>query len=126
MRARWAFILLTALLPTAAQADFQNLGQAYPITFTNAGTLAISAGGTAQQLLPANPGRRALFVENPCSASEDLFIEFGAPISTTLTSGMIDIPACGNLTMGIGIVSQQQVEISATTTGHAFIAKEGT
>lgn len=114
--------LVILLVPAAAEADYMNLGQPYPITWTRvSGTIA--SGGVSQQLLAANPGRRALIVENPCNATEDLFVEpTSAAASTTLS---LDVPACSNISLGIGIVSQGVVNIVAATSAHAFIAYEG-
>jgi hypothetical protein len=120
---RKLFLALVILLfPAAAEADYMNLGQPYPITWTRiSGTIA--TGGTSQQLLAANPGRRALLIENPCNATEDLYVEpTSSAASTTLS---IDVPACGNITFGIGVVSQGVVNIIGATTSHAFIAYEG-
>lgn len=100
---------------------FTNQGKPFPFSWTR-GSSVIASGGTSQQFLPANANRKALVVENPCSATEDLYVDFG---EAALVVGSYDLGPCQSLAMGIGIVSQQSVNLIAATTNHAFILFEG-
>lgn len=86
----------------------------------------ITTGGTAQQLLPANPQRSGWFIQNQ-HASEVLYVyELGVPTSWAAGSGAIAVAAGAfypNSASATG-VSIGQVEIYAATTAHPFCARE--
>ncbi len=99
-----------------------------PTTAYNGGTLTnrsgtITAGGTSQQIAPANASRKYLFIQNPITATETLFVNFGSPAASGTS---YEIAAGGSLSLGVGsFVPTDAVNIVAATTGHVFVAKEG-
>jgi len=114
--------LLGALLASQAHADVT----APPLSLgaMNRASSTIATGGTSQQALAANPGRKVFCVEDPSAATEDLFLDFGQPASTT--SGVsIDIPPGSLFCMGGGAIYTGQITVNAVTTSHAFIVYEG-
>lgn len=83
----------------------------------------ITAGTTAQTLAPVNASRKYLFVENPCAATESLWINFTTAAVRSQPS--IELAACGSFLMqSPNFISTELISVNATTTGHAFIAKE--
>lgn len=82
----------------------------------------VTAGTVSQTLMAANPIRKSILIVNPTTATENLFINFTAAASTTAV-GSIPIPPGGSYSPGF--VTTEQINITATTTAHAFIAKEG-
>lgn len=83
----------------------------------------ITAGNTSQQLMAANTARRYLFVFNPPTATESLWIDFGTAAVKDQPS--IELVAGASYVMEDMFVSDQAVNIIAATTGHKFVAKEG-
>ena len=82
----------------------------------------ITAGGTSQTLAAVNATRQRIIVQNPCNATESLYINFTGAATTNGTS--IELAACGSYDSGPGPVSTQSVTVIAATTGHAFMSKE--
>lgn len=88
-------------------------------TYTNATTLSITAGGTAQSVFAANALRRGLQIQN--TSDTGMYIRYDGTSATTITSmylapGVgIDFAACP-----VGAVS-----IICATTGKTFFASEG-
>ena len=144
--------VLGALLPLllAPSLAFAQVGTQSPVLGipSTAGTLAISAGGTWQQVFAANPGRAELFLENYCTATsqniastESLFIYFGptAPSGNPWTLGAVELAACGSQTFagtfqggstqlgprGANYVPQTAVWVWGATINHAFSAWQG-
>jgi len=79
---------------------------------------SIAAGGTAQQLAPANPNRRFLRGQN--LSTGDLWLnEVGGSASAATPS--YRVPAGGTF----GINTNQAVSIWGATTGQAWSATEG-
>jgi hypothetical protein len=74
-------------------------------------------------LAPANSARKALFIANPPSATESIFINFTNAASTTGV-GSIELSAGGSYVDPPGFITLELVTVTAATTGHAFIAKE--
>lgn len=91
-------------------------------TLTNrSGTIA--TGGTAQTLAAINATRKYIFIENPCAATESLWINFTT--AAVVSQPSIEIPICGSFLMSSSnFVSTELVSVIATTSAHAFIAKE--
>lgn len=80
----------------------------------------ITAGGTPQLLLAADPTRKRFTITNPSAATEVLQFAFGAS-----GNGKIDIPAGTTWDENDNEISQQAIYIVAATTGHAFTAYKG-
>lgn len=83
----------------------------------------ITTGNTSQQLAAANASRRYLFVGNPPTATESLWINFGTAAVKDQPS--IEIAIGASFVMEDMFVSDQAVNIIAATTGHKFVSKEG-
>jgi hypothetical protein len=120
----------SASLPTGASTS-ANQANGTQLTGINAGptgTLTnrsgtVATGGTAQTLAAINATRKYLFVENSCAATESLWINFMT--AAVVTQPSIEIPACGSFLMSSpNFVSTELVSVIATTSAHAFIAKE--
>lgn len=81
----------------------------------------ITAGGTAQQMMAANASRVYLLIQNQDTA-EDLWIN----LTTTAVRSQpsIRIPPLGGFVMEGNFVSTEAVSVIATTTAHAWTAKE--
>ena len=98
------------------------LVQGDPATLTGLSDFSdvIAAGGTPQQVLPNDASRIRFIIANPDTASETLYMRFGAnnagPIP--LQPGMI-WDESGTTVVG------QSVWLSAATTGHPFTAYSG-
>jgi|CXWL01.1.fsa_nt_gi hypothetical protein len=96
----------------------------YSAEYTDAATLTVTAGSTSQQVFAKNIHRKALLIQNPVDASESLFVNFLSDAGAT--NGSIELGSGGTLNMPQGMVlSMQKVSVTAVTTGHRFIAKEG-
>jgi hypothetical protein len=97
-------------------------GGVTPLTYTAAGTLAITSGGTSQEVFAANASRKALLIIN--ISSEVLWVAFGGAATADTPSiplqpnnaGVLDFPNPGG-----GIVTQQ-IQIIGATTGSKFVA----
>jgi hypothetical protein len=83
----------------------------------------VTTGGTSQQVLPANTGRYYLMCQNPVSASEVLFVNFGSAASTT--AGSYELAAGASLTFDSNFIPAGAVNVNAVTTGHRFVCKQG-
>jgi hypothetical protein len=91
-------------------------------TFTNrSGTVA--TGGTSQTLAASNASRKRLIIQNPCSATESLFINFTTAASTSAGNSLELVP-CGSYDTAGAPPTTEQVNVTAATTSHAFVAKE--
>lgn len=86
----------------------------------------IRVGASAQQAVPANTGRRYLFILNPASASETLWV-------SVVGSATINGESTGSIGLAIGqsfewagqAVPTNALSVVATTTAHAFTCYEG-
>lgn len=88
----------------------------------------MTVGGTSQQLMAANAGRKYLFIENPSTEVESLFLNFGAAASLNagVSPDSIELMPGGmwpNATSNT--INTQQVQVNAATAGHKYIAFEG-
>lgn len=81
----------------------------------------ITAGGTSQQLSPANSYRRAWYVQNPCFATESVWLDFG--VAATMGAPSVELRPCGSY-RELERPSAQALTIIAATAGHAVTAKE--
>lgn len=78
----------------------------------------ITAGGTAQQLAPRNPSRRALTGQN--ISSGDLWINEVGGIAAVDMAGSYKVPAGESF----AVETSQAVSIIGATTGQKFTATE--
>lgn len=94
------------------------------VTYTDrSGT--ITTGNTAQQMMAANTKRRKIFIKNPATATESLWIRF---TGTAAVGGASSIELQPGDAWGEAAsegVTPQAVSVVATTTAHAFFALEG-
>lgn len=109
-------MLLSLLLVSLASAQQ---------TVFDAPTLSITNGGQSQQVFPYNSSRRMILIENPTTATEALFCNFGAAASLTLGTSF-SLAAGGSFYQASpSFVAKDALNCNATTTSHAFVAKEG-
>lgn len=95
-----------------------NASQGIP---TDAVSLAIVAGGTAQQVFAANPNRRYLIIQN--QSNDPLWINFGA--AATAAPPSIQIATNGGSYIFEGaFIPTGSISIIGATTGDMFSAKE--
>jgi len=94
-------------------------------TVFDAATLTITTGGTSQQVFAYNQSRRFLLIENPVAATETLFCNFGATASLTLGTSISLVAGGSYYAVQPNFVPKDAINCNATTTGHAFTAKEG-
>lgn len=90
------------------------------------GTLAdlsgvVASGGTAQELVAANPSRVYLLFQN--TSTSDLWIDFGTDAVGSQPS--IQLVSGASFESSV-FVSTQSVSVYGGTTGQAYTAKEGT
>lgn len=117
--------LLLAGLPVAAQA----LHGSAAVT-DRGGT--VTAGGTAQTLAPANPARKAVVIQNPCTAAgqgigaaEDLYISVAGNATVAGSGNYADLASCGSASVTVnGEVYTGAISVNAATTGHRWMATE--
>ena len=90
-------------------------------TTTN-GSSTVTAGGTFQSALASNGSRTGCLIQNPVTATENLFVFFGTTGSAT-TANSISLGAGSAVSCSIGgiAVATDNIAVSATTTGHAFV-----
>jgi hypothetical protein len=79
----------------------------------------VTTGGTSQVLRAANGQKARVLIANPTTATENLFVNTSSAASTS-AAGSIPIAPGGALTLN----TAEAVNITAATTGHAFIAKD--
>jgi hypothetical protein len=124
----WALAAALALVAGAAQADVQY--DARPIGWQNCslgggtgGASKVATGGTAVSLNPAAP-LRGIFVQNPSTATESLFVD-PAGTSSATAGVSIELTAGNSYSEGPGTIHSGALSINAATTGHAFVCKYG-
>lgn len=88
------------------------------------GSGTITTGGTSQQAFAANATRKYLFCQNPSTASESLFFDFGTAASTT-SGNSVEITAGGNFTFEGNFIPSGTVNVVGATTGDKFTCKQG-
>lgn len=116
--------ILAALMAFAVLAPLTAPAQS--ITRVNSyrdGSGTLTAGGTSQQVFPVDASRTYLMCQNPITATETLFINFGATASTT--AGSIELAAGGTISFHGSAVPTTTVNVNAATTGHRFVCKAG-
>ena len=93
---------------------------------------SITTGGTSQMLAPANTARKRIMVFNPQGAGEGIstiepiFIRFGASNAAGVNDGfsIAIMPGGPPWDSGAGPCPSDQINITAATAGHKFIALE--
>lgn len=93
-------------------------------TTTNAAVRTITVGGTAQDAFIALAARSYLFVQNPLSATESLYVNDGANAAADTTSWELQPGEALEFGGSAGFVPVGRISVVAATTSHAFIAKE--
>lgn len=85
----------------------------------------VATGGTAVTIAK-NLGRKGGWIQNPCDASEDLFVSFtGTATTTSGTPNDADLEPCQSMTLGGAAGAfTGAVSINAATSGHKFQAME--
>lgn len=87
------------------------------------GSGTITAGGTSQEVFPADTGRQYLLIQNVSAG--DLWINFG--IAAVVSQPSIKLAAGAAIEFsaaGTGVVPTSTINIIGATTGQAFTAKE--
>lgn len=97
--------------------------------FPNRGVLTdrsgtIAASNVSQLVSPAFNFRAYLFIQNPSSASESLFVNFTSPASVGGGTCYELLPGASIEMTMLSFVSIEQVNVAAQTIGHPFICKE--
>lgn len=83
----------------------------------------VTTGGTFQSVSAASASRKGGMIQNPTTATEPLYVFFGANASAT-TGNSISLAPGGSVSFNAGpIVLQDNVSVTAPTTGHAFNGK---
>ena len=115
---RWLCLGMVALasLSIAAPARAQMAIQSW-VDFS----ASIASGGVSQQIIPANGARRSFFVQNPCSATESIYIWFGSAASVNVS---FELPACAAYFGDGSQLQAKAVHVFAATTGHFIKAAE--
>lgn len=84
----------------------------------------IAQANVSQLVALPFPYRSYLFVQNPSSASESLFVNFTNPASTNGNNCFELLPGSSITMVVTGFVTVEAVFVAAATPGHAFIFKE--
>jgi len=110
------FGCLLALITAPIAAQIPNLAD-------GSGTIAV--GGVSQTVFPQNVNRAYLECQNPIAATEPLLINIGSTAS--IAGGSFEIAPGGSVRFSIGNtpVPTAIVTVTAATTGHRFICKQG-
>lgn len=79
----------------------------------------ITNGGTAQVALVANTGRKFLLIQNPTTASEDLWFSLTGTAAVD-AAGSLSLAAGGAMSFEGDFLPSNAVSVIAATTGHKF------
>ena len=92
-----------------------------PATTTNASGTIVT-GGTFQSILASSGTRVGCLIQNPTTATEPLYVFFGANASAT-TAKSISLAAGGSVNCAVGGlgVATDNISATATTSTHAFV-----
>lgn len=82
----------------------------------------ITLGGTAQNAMASNASRKYLYLENPETATEDLWFRFTGTAAAASPSKVLHP---GDIYEVNAFVPTQALSVFAATTAHAFTAEEG-
>lgn len=96
-------------------------GASIALTTTNASG-AITTGGTFQSILASSSTRKGCLVQNPLTATETLYVYFGANGSAT-TANAIGLGPGASVTCAVGGlgVATDNVSATAPTSAHAYV-----
>lgn len=115
--------ILTALVGLAALAAVPVTAQISRIIVIQDGSGTITTANTSQQVFAAKADRGYLFCQNPTTATESLFVNYGASASTS--AGSIELSP-GGVSQFLGLaVPTTNVTVTAATAGHRFVCKQG-
>jgi hypothetical protein len=81
----------------------------------------VTTGGTFQTVFASNTSRTNCFIENPTSATEPLYVHWTTASPTTSNSASLG-PGASFTCAGANTVVTGSIQITATTTGHVFVA----
>lgn len=86
---------------------------------------AVTVGGTSQTALSSNGSRKHAIIQNPCSASETLFVNLTSAASTS-DGKSIELAPCASFETPAGTIplTTEAITVTAATSSHKFIAKE--
>lgn len=102
--------------------------QSGAFTTTPVGRTSMNSSGTVatantfQTVLAANTGRGGCLIQNPTTAIEVLYVNFGAVGSATTGNSFTLAAGAGISCSSGGIVLTDAVNVTAGTAGHAFVA----
>lgn len=116
-------------LVTNLGAPFQaggSIGNTSFVATPQSGTVTVDSGtvttgGTFQAAVASSGSRKSFLIENPTTATEPLSVCFGTIGSCTVTNSITLAPG-GSITPPNGVVPTDAINVTATTTAHAFIA----
>jgi hypothetical protein len=108
-------------LPTTAANGATGGGVTRGAVTDGSGTVAQAS--TSQQVFPLNAGRSYLMCQNPVSATETLFVNYGAPASTA--GGSIELAPGASTAFQQQFIPTSAVNVTAATAGHRFVCKQG-
>lgn len=91
------------------------------VTVTNCGG-TLTTGGTAQNAAASNASRKGGWIQNPVSATEDLYVSFTTSATVNGAGNQADLAAGQSVGFSqSGTVVTAAVSVNATTTGHRYI-----
>ena len=82
---------------------------------------AITAGGTFQVVFTADITRKGCLIENPTTATEVLYVNFGSA-SPSASNSFSLAPGQSIACSSPSVILTDTVEVMGATTGHGFIA----
>lgn len=107
-----------AALLASAPALADVMPNPYGLTGSTRTTGTIASGTVSQSLIGANNGRKAFCVQNPSSATESLWLDFGTRAASIGSS--IEIQKGTAFCMGGQGVWLGAMTVNATTSSHAY------
>ncbi len=108
---------LRVVISTDSPAGFVTAPSAYTDR-----SVALTAGATAQDLMPASATRKFLLIQNPSAATESIFVNFG--ITAVVGYPSIEIFPGATLFLTGNECPSARVSVIATTISHQIVAKE--
>lgn len=84
----------------------------------------VTTGGAFQSISASSTTRHGCFIQNPITATETLFVFFGANASATTSNSVGVAPgAAVTCATGAGQVLSDNISVSAATASHAFMGQ---
>lgn len=116
------FLLALGLLLFASSAYADTAPWPYPLPNEHTYALTIATGGTSQAIpFVFGTGIKTWCVQNPTSATESLWIDFGR---AAVVGSSFEVPAGTRACMGSEAIWNGAINANATTSAHAFEAFE--